>query len=59
MLFLLSIEMGGWARPLNEAEATLILLCFGLRVATTRVVNIFEIGASCGKSHIICFFNYT
>lgn len=38
----MTIEIWGWARPFDEVEATLLLVCFGLR-ALQKVVNIFEI----------------
>lgn len=52
-------EMWGCTRPSDETEATLFLLCFGLEVHTTKVVKIFGIEASSGKSRITCFLpNY-
>lgn len=52
------IEMWEWPRPLDEDETASLLLCFGLKVATPKLVH--EIEASRGKSHVTCFCaNYT
>lgn len=52
------IEMWEWPRPLDEDETASLLLRFGLKVATPKLVH--EIEASRGKSHVTCFCaNYT